>query len=199
MSLLALIGAGLFLRSLYEAQRLNPGFRTEGLAVMFVNVGAQGYSPQRGTQFFRDTVERVRHCPACNLPPGAKLFPSSAAGRFAPHFPGGSRAAPGIAQPLCSVQRHLAGLLCDRRHPDSQGRDFSEADREGTELVAIVNETTARMFWPGEDPVGRRFKHRLNPNFYTVVGVARDASTVAWDRRRSRMSITRPFSTTHRR
>ena len=39
--------------------------------------------------------------------------------------------------------------------------------------MAIVNETTARMFWPGEDPVGKRFKHRLNPNFYTVVGVAR--------------------------
>jgi macrolide transport system ATP-binding/permease protein len=53
VSLLALIGAGLFLRSLSEAQRLNPGFRTEGLAVMYVNVGAQGYSPHRGVQFFR--------------------------------------------------------------------------------------------------------------------------------------------------
>jgi hypothetical protein len=42
---------------------LNPGFRTEGLAVMFVNVGAQGYSPQRGMQFFRDTLERVRELP----------------------------------------------------------------------------------------------------------------------------------------
>ena len=41
--------------------------------------------------------------------------------------------------------------------------------------MAIINETTARMFWPGEDPVGKRFKHRLNPNFYTVVGLARDA------------------------
>ena len=80
VSLLALIGAGLFLRSLHEAQRLNPGFRTEGLTVMFVNVGAQGYSPHRGIQFFRETVERVRLIPACNLPPGERRFPSSAAG-----------------------------------------------------------------------------------------------------------------------
>ena len=64
--------------------------------------------------------------------------------------------------------------------------------------MAIVNETTARMFWPGEDPVGRRFKHRLNPNFYTVVGVARDAKYAGSDRRRSRISITRPSSTTRR-
>src|SRR5262249_17832466 len=40
---------------------------------------------------------------------------------------------------------------------------------------AIINETTARMYWNGEDVVGKKFKHRLNPNSYTVVGVARDA------------------------
>src|SRR5262249_22312343 len=56
-----------------------------------------------------------------------------------------------------------------------EGREFTGADREGSGLVAIVNETTARMFWPNEDPVGKRFKHRMNPDFYTVVGVARDA------------------------
>jgi ABC-type antimicrobial peptide transport system permease subunit len=83
VSLLALIGAGLFLRSLHEAQRLNPGFRTEGLAVMFVNVGAQGYSPQRGMQFFRDTVERVRQLPGVQ---------SASLGEAIPQFSGGALA-----------------------------------------------------------------------------------------------------------
>ena len=59
--------------------------------------------------------------------------------------------------------------------PILKGRDFTEADRAGAGLVAIINETTARMYWPGEDAVGKRFKHRLNPNFYTVIGVAQDA------------------------
>jgi putative ABC transport system permease protein len=59
--------------------------------------------------------------------------------------------------------------------PILKGRDFTDADREGTALVAIVNETTAKLFWPDQDPIGKRFKHRLNPNFYTVVGLARDA------------------------
>jgi putative ABC transport system permease protein len=59
--------------------------------------------------------------------------------------------------------------------PLLKGRDFTDADREDTELVAIINETTAKLYWPGQDPIGKRFKHRLNPNYYTVVGVARDA------------------------
>jgi putative ABC transport system permease protein len=59
--------------------------------------------------------------------------------------------------------------------PILKGRDFTDADRDSAPLVAIVNETTAKLFWPGQDPVGKRFKHRLNPNFYTVVGVAHDA------------------------
>ena len=63
LSLLALVGAGLFIRSLQEAQRLNPGFRTEGLAVMYVNAGARGYAPERGRQFYRDVIERVRQLP----------------------------------------------------------------------------------------------------------------------------------------
>jgi putative ABC transport system permease protein len=176
VSLLALIGAGLFLRSLHEAQRLNPGFRTEGLAVMFINVGAQGYSPQRGLQFFSDTMERVQQLPGVQ---------SASWGEAVPQFSGqaASRRLFPEARELPQELRSLfvpfngiwPGYLATVGIPILKGRDFTDADREGSGLVAIVNETTARMFWPGEDPVGKRFKHRLNPNFYTVVGVARDA------------------------
>jgi predicted permease len=176
VSLLALIGAGLFLRSLHEAQRLNLGFRSEGLAVMFVNVGAQGYSPQRGTQFFRDTVERVRQLPGVQSASWGEAIPQfsgQAASRRL--FPEGRELPQELRSLFVPFNGIWPGYFATVGIPLLKGRDFTEADREGTELVAIVNETTARMYWPGEDPIGKRFKHRLNPNFYTVVGVARDA------------------------
>ena len=176
VSLLALIGAGLFLRSLHEAQRLNPGFRTEGLTVMFVNVGAQGYSPQRGMQFFRDTVERVRQIPGVKSAAWGEAVPQFS-GQAARRrmFPEGRELPQELLSLFVPFNGIWPGYFATVGIPIIKGRDFTDADRDGSELVAIVNETTARMYWPGEDPVGKRFKHRLNPNFYTVVGVARDA------------------------
>ena len=176
VSLLALIGAGLFLRSLYEAQRLNPGFRTEGLSVMFINVGAQGYSPQGGMQFFRETVERVRQLPGVESASWGEAIPQFSGGAASRRvFPEGRELPQELRSLFVPFNGIWPGYFATVGIPLLKGRDFTEADREGTELVAIVNETMARMYWPGEDPLGKRFKHRLNPNFYTVVGVARDA------------------------
>jgi predicted permease len=176
LSLVALIGAGLFLRSLQEAQRLDPGFRTEGLAVMSVNAGAQGYAQQRGMQFYRDVVERVRQLPgvqSASLGEAIPQFSGQAASRRV--FPEGRDLPQELRSLFVPFNGIWPGYFTTVGIPILKGRDFTEADREGSGLVAIINETTARMFWPGQDPVGKRFKHRLNPNFYTVVGVARDA------------------------
>ena len=59
--------------------------------------------------------------------------------------------------------------------PLARGRDFSEADAPGTPLVVVVNETMAERFWPGKDPIGRRFKFFGDAEFTTIVGVARNA------------------------
>ena len=176
VSLVALIGAGLFLRSLHEAQRLNPGFRTEGLVVMSVNVGAQGYSPQRGVQFFGDALERVRQLPGVDSASWGEAVPQfSGQAVMRRLFPEGRELPQELLSLFVPFNGIWPGYFATVGIPILKGRDFNDAAREGTGLVAIVNETTARMFWPGEDPVGKRFKHRLNPNFYTIVGVARDA------------------------
>ena len=176
VSLVALIGAGLFMRSLQEAQRLSPGFRIEGLVVMSVNVGAQGYSPQRGVQFFRDTAERVRQLPGVQSASWGEAVPQFSGQAVSRRiFPEGRELPQELRSLFVPFNGVWPGYFTTVGIPILKGRDFTEADREGAELVAIVNETTARMFWPGEDPIGKRFKHRLNPNFYTVVGVARDA------------------------
>src|SRR5262249_45029785 len=176
VSLVALIGAGLFLRSFQEAQRLNPGIRTEGLVVMFVNAGAQGYSPERGMQFFRDTVERVRQLPGVQAASWGEAVPQFSGQAVSRRiFPVGRDLSQGLRSLFVPFSGIWPGYFATVGIPILRGRDFTEADREGTELVAIINETTARMYWNGEDVVGKKFKHRLNPNSYTVVGVARDA------------------------
>ena len=176
VSLVALIGAGLFLRSLREAQRLSPGFRTEGLAVMFVNAGAQGYSPQRGMQFYRDAVERVRQVPGVLSVSWGEAIPQFSGPAVRRRiFPEGRDLSEELRSLFVPFDGIWPGYFTTVGIPILRGRDFTEFDRDGAELVAIVNETMARMFWPGEDAVGKKFKHRLNPNPYTVVGLARDA------------------------
>jgi predicted permease len=176
VSLVALIGAGLFLRSFQEAQRLNPGFRTEGLAVMFVNAGAQGYSPARGMQFFRETIERIRQLPGVQAASWGEAVPQFSGQAVSRRiFPEGRELSQELRSLFVPFDGLWPGYFATVGIPILKGRDFTDADREGSELVAIVNETTARMYWPGEDAVGKRFKHRLNPNFYTVIGVAQDA------------------------
>jgi putative ABC transport system permease protein len=176
VSLVALIGAGLFLRSFQEAQRLNPGFRTEGLAVMYVNAGAQGYSPQRGMQFFRETVERVRQLPGVQAASWGEAIPQFSGQAVSRRlFPEGRELSQELRSLFVPFNGIWPGYFAAVGVPILKGRDFTDADREGSELVAIVNETTARMYWPGEDVIGKKFRHRLNPQPYTVVGVARDA------------------------
>ncbi len=176
LSLVALIGAGLFLRSLQEAQRLNPGFQVQSLVVVPLNPGAQGYSPQRGMEFYRQIMERVRQMPgvqSAGLGEAVPQFNGVSVSRRI--FPEGRELPPELKSVFVPYDGIWPGYFQALGIPILKGRDITAADREGSEQVAIVNETVARLFWPGQDPIGKRFKHRLNPNFYRVVGVARDA------------------------
>jgi macrolide transport system ATP-binding/permease protein len=176
LSLVALVGAGLLLRSLQEAQRLELGFRSDNLIVTSINTGSQGYSRQRGLQFYRDAVERVRALPGVESVSWGEAVPQFSGQAVSRRvFPEGRELPPELLSLFVPFNGIFPGYFSAVGIPILKGRDFTDADREGAALVAIINETTAGLFWPGQDPVGKRFKHRLNPNFYMVVGVARDA------------------------
>ncbi len=155
LSLVALIGAGLFLRSLQEAQKLDPGFRKEGLAVMYVNAGAQGYSSQRGMQFYTDVVERVRQLPGVQFAAWGEAVPQFSGQAVSRRvFPEGHELPDELRNLFVPFDGIWPGYFTTVGIPLLKGREFTNADREGSGLVAIINETTARMFWPGEDPAG---------------------------------------------
>jgi predicted permease len=177
LSVISLVGAGLFVRSLQNALRIDPGFETEKLLVMTFNVGAQGYDRPRSQDFFRRVQERVQGVPgvqAASLGSKAPLAP----GFMRSVFVEGEEAAAGGKGRLVLTNMVSTKYFETLGVTLLTGRDFNDADTEQSPKVAVINETMARNFWPGQDAVGRRFKFFGDEAFIQVVGVVRDSKYV---------------------
>jgi predicted permease len=174
-SLMLLIVAGLFVRSLSAVEHMDIGFDPNQLLNITLDPSLNNYTEIQTTEFYRSLGTKVRAFPgiqsvslAASVPMGSTLGnqPVYIEGR---HVPFGQRA-PGaffncVDPPYFETLR-IRVLL---------GRAFTDADSETSPRVAIVNETMARHFWPGENPIGKRFSLTSDAGpFVEIVGVARD-------------------------
>lgn len=177
LCLVALIGAGLFLRSLSNAQRLNPGFETEKLMVMSFDLGAQGYNETRGREFDKQVQARVEGIP------GVHSAAVASNGPLNPGFlrsvfiegqepPAGGRGILTLVTTVGTKYFETMGI------PVLRGRDFGAADQETSVKVVVINEAFARRFWPGEEAIGKRFKFFGDDFQSEVVGVVRNSDSV---------------------
>ena len=173
LSLVSLVAAGLFLRSLQGSQRIDPGFETSGVLVMNFNLGREGYTPERGQGFYREIAERVSTLPGVRRAAVAQSAPLDGGLRRSVMPEGADTTTQDRI--LVQVNSVSPGYLDAMGIPLKRGRDFVYTDEEGTPKVVIVNETMAARFWPGEDGVGKRFKFFGDDDFTTVIGIARDA------------------------
>jgi predicted permease len=175
LSLVALIGAGLFLRSLQNAQRINPGFDADHLAVMSLDLGAQGYTEERGRQFQQRVLERAASVPGVQTATVASAVPLFNGGFARTVFLEGQDTSDRRSGRL--VQITVAGphYLETLGIPLVRGRALTETDQPNTPAAVVINETMARRFWPDQDPIGRRFKFFGQTNFQNVVGIAKDS------------------------
>jgi predicted permease len=173
LSLVSLIAAGLFLRSLRDAEGIDTGFETRGVLVLNFNLGREGYTPERGQVFYQQVVERAGGLPGVRRAAIAQN-PPLAGGLLRSVLPEGTDTTT-RDRILVQVNSVSAGYLETLDIPLVLGRDFTDADATGAPLVVVVNETMAERFWPGQDPVGKRFKFFGDEAFTTVVGVARNA------------------------
>jgi predicted permease len=169
LSLVSLIAAGLFVRSLGEVQSIHPGFDADRLAVLSFDVGRQGWNQSRGEQFYRDVQERVLAVPGVASAAVAQAGPFQGAFLRSVFLEGGDGTKDGVLVPVNTIG---PGYLETVGIPVLRGRDFTPADREGTPRVVIVNEVMAETLWPGENPVGKRF-HFFGDSPVEVVGVAK--------------------------
>ena len=171
LSLVALVGAGLFVQSLAAAQKTDPGFEAERLGLVSFDISLQGYDEERGLVFLQSIRERVEAVPGVSGLSLAKAGPLAGT-MMRSVFPEGAEGDRGV---LIQVNGVTDGYFETLGIPVLRGRTFDATDRKGSVPVVIVNETMAAKFWPDQDALGKRFRFFGEDDMVEVVGVARDA------------------------
>ena len=154
-SILLVVAAGLLGRALGRVTSVDQGFDPRGVEVASVDVSMAGYTDAAGRRFTSELADRVRRLPGVESATVADRLPGGPLRMEATKRQRGERAPvepPAVAASWTLVE---PGYFKTLRIPIVSGRDFGAADRLGTQPVAIVDESTARRLWPGEDAVGR--------------------------------------------
>jgi predicted permease len=179
LSMVLLVGSSLLLLSFVKLQQTPPGFEARGAATAFVGVPATRYStPAQQAQFFERVVERLRADPRVT---GAAVAIGLPLSGFNPRFPygvGGRPVPPLPQRPLANLGIVSEDYFKMMRIALVAGRAFTEADREGSPGVCIVNESLARRLFPGESPLGKIMLRGRDAEVQAeIVGVIRDVKT----------------------
>jgi putative ABC transport system permease protein len=167
LSLVLMIGSGLFLQSLVHALREPLGFDVSGVATASVNPGLARLDAARARVFYADALERVRTVPGVQAAAWASLVPTKGVVMGELQVDGYSSGKTGtyyIAQ-VGPEYFQAAGTRLVR------GRPFTPADDRGAPEVAIVNEAAAAAHWAGRNPIGGRIKLGDGSEWRTIVGV----------------------------
>jgi macrolide transport system ATP-binding/permease protein len=174
LSFVALVSAGLFLRSLGNAQQIDPGFDGDRLMILGINAGTQGFDEPRGRELYRRTIERlqgVAGVDAVTVSTGVPLF-GGGLGRTI--FRGDQDANDPRNGRMTQVNQVGPDYFDTLGIRIARGRAFTANDREGSTAVAIINETMAKQYWPNEDPLGRQLRIFGDAVPREIVGIARD-------------------------
>jgi predicted permease len=180
MALVLLVGAGLLIRSVWRLQQIEPGFNPDKLLSMQLEFPASRYYDNAQVMsFITELNERLAALPGVESVGAADSLPLTPVGRTSTIFIEGKadlRAEPddpngkGASGPSAFLSRVSPGYFRTLGIPLRQGREFGPEDRQGSLLVAIINEAMAHRYWPGENPLGKRVGD--GGVWRTVVGVA---------------------------
>ena len=175
-SLTLLIVAGLFVRSLQNAEHMELGFNPDHVLNVTLDPKEDDYNEAQTREFYRELEVRVRAMPGVQSASLTSSVPIST-------FPSGQKVY--VENRIVLPDRPLPTILYNRVDPGYfetlsipvlLGRGFLDSDNEAAPLVAVINQTMASRLWPGEEPIGKRFsmKSEAGP-FLEVVGIARDS------------------------
>ncbi len=163
-----LIAAGLLGRGLQSAQTLDPGFSLTGVIATSFDLEPQGYDKARALQFHRQLIERVSAIPGVDATSQTVIVPLD----FSSY--GTVIDLDGVAEPqqirFDNVSPSFFSLL---GIPIVRGRAFTEAEVRDAH-VTVISESTAKRFWPNQDPLGKTFRMGKEKSLFEVIGVARN-------------------------
>ena len=171
VTVVLLICAALLTRSLSAAQRADVGFRSDGLAVLSMDLESAGYDREQARLFYRSALDRLRTLPGVQQAALSSRLP------FSSNFNVEQIWVPGYHQPGDrGTPTHNARVSSEYFEtlgvPLLEGRVFSAADTPESPLVLVINETMARRYWPKESAVGKRIRIRDDTGpLHEIVGV----------------------------
>jgi putative ABC transport system permease protein len=170
LSFVLLVAAGLVLQSLEGISDANPGFSTDGVVATSINLFAAGYDSTRAKTFDDRLVQSIRSIGGVDTVALARSLPFSTR-----PFDNGPIAVDGFVpkadeQPTASYNSISPGYFATLGIGLASGRDFTSADDESSDPVAIVGETMVAQFWRGENPIGKRLQ--IAGRWRRIVGVA---------------------------
>ena len=174
-SLVLLIVAGLFIRSLGKAENIYLGFNPQNILDFSLDVQRVGYQETQGRAFYRELESRLRALPGVVSVGQAFTVPMGVMSTDDPVNIEGHPLEAGQQAPSVQYNMVSTAYFDTLRIPVHLGRTFTEADDEKAPSVAIVNQTMAKKFWPDQNPLGRRFSIKgASGPFLEVIGVVQD-------------------------
>jgi predicted permease len=171
LALLLLVGAGLCIKGFQNARKIEIGFNPRNVLVAGLRIGMHGYNQTNGIAFYRKLHQEISALPGVTHAALASWFPLGFEGGGSWNIdPEGYVRKPNedVSVPYAIISPGYFDVL---QIPMVSGREFRESDDGTTMKVAIVNEHMARRFWPGQNPIGRKFKSWRDD--FTVVGIAK--------------------------
>ncbi len=154
LSVILLVGAGLFVRSFARLQDVEPGFDPRNVLTMRITLPSEKYRGAAINEFFQQVLDRLKSTPGVRSASVATQFPPQ--GAFSTAFRVDSMAQDGETMPTSQITAASATHFANLGVPVLAGRGFANTDRSTAPLVAIVNQAFAAKFLPGTDALGRR-------------------------------------------
>ncbi|MGH8223804.1 MAG: ABC transporter permease, partial [Woeseiaceae bacterium] len=193
MALVLVIGATLLVRSYAELKRVEPGYRIDGVLTTDVMLTPADYPDATDvTLFYRQLLDRIAQLPGVAAAGAVSNLPLATELGDLNFSIEGRETAAGAVSPNADWQTVTPGYFSAMRIPLLRGRGIEARDDADAPGVIVINETTAKRYWPGEDPLGKRLLlgGGAVPGWVTVVGIARDVRHAAFDEpRRSQMYL----------
>jgi predicted permease len=187
LSLALLVGAGLLMRSFLKLQAVAPGFNPNNMLTMRVSLEGPNYEKAESRiAFYDQLLDKIKALPGVQSVGARYHIPLVPADNYANlAFAIEGRMSDPANRPTAYYNTVSPDLFRTMEIPVSKGRPFNEHDDQRAQRVIVINETLARRYFPGEDPVGKRMTlNDENPkeeDWSTIVGVVKDTKPLALD------------------
>jgi putative ABC transport system permease protein len=178
LAVMLLIDAGLLVKSFWRLQRVDSGIDTERVLTMQLALRGQRYAdPKQVDAFYPRLLERIQALPGVRTAAVSNSLPPDNTEESDDFTIEGRTNLPNQPSPIAYVIRVSQDYFRAVGIPLRRGRYFNAADSGDAPLVAIINETMARQFFPNEDPIGKRINtaDEGQPAWRQIIGVVGDA------------------------